>query len=101
MAKITYAPAVKHLHGHLGDMVFKSRTGEDIVASKSRTQVNQPNTPAQQAVKGRTSGRRACYAKGVDAGRAGAQRRMRPRPRKLHSNPMRGGGEGLAERIRW
>ena len=44
-AKITYAPAVKHLHGHLGDMVFKERMGQDIVASKP-DQANQPNSPA-------------------------------------------------------
>ena len=46
MAKITYAPAVKHLHGHLGKMVFKERLGMDIVATKP-DQVNQPNSPAQ------------------------------------------------------
>ena len=46
MAKVTYAPAVKHLHGHLGKMVFKERMGEDIVAEKP-DQVNQPNSPEQ------------------------------------------------------
>ena len=34
MAKITYNPAVRHLHGHSGKMVFKERAGQDIVAEK-------------------------------------------------------------------
>ena len=46
MAKITYNPAVQHLHGKVGNMVFKERLGRDIVAAKP-DQVNQPNTPAQ------------------------------------------------------
>ena len=63
MAKITYNPAVRHLHGHLGKMVFKERAGQDIVAEKP-DQVNQPNTPAQMAQ--RESFREASqWAKGV------------------------------------
>ncbi len=46
MAKITYNPAVQHLHGKVGNMVFKERQGQDIVAAKP-DQVKQPNTPAQ------------------------------------------------------
>ena len=48
MAKITYNPAVRHMHGHVGKLVFKERAGMDIVAEKP-DQVNQPNTPAQLA----------------------------------------------------
>ena len=46
MAKITYNPAVQHLHGAVGNMVFKQQSGRDVVASKP-DHVNQPNTPAQ------------------------------------------------------
>jgi hypothetical protein len=47
MSKVTYNPAVQHLHGAVGKMVFKELYGDDIVAVKP-DQVNQPNTPAQQ-----------------------------------------------------
>jgi hypothetical protein len=47
MAKITYNPAVHHMHGAVGRMVFKETFGQDIVAVKP-DQVVQPNTPAQQ-----------------------------------------------------
>ncbi len=63
MAKITYHPAVRHLHGHVGKMVFKERQGMDIVAEKP-DQVNQPNTPAQ--LQQRENFRQAAaYAKGA------------------------------------
>jgi len=65
MAKITYHPAVQHLHGGMGHMVFKSRDGLDIVAAKP-DQVNQPNTPAQQQQKEHFR-QGARYAKGVIA----------------------------------
>jgi hypothetical protein len=65
MAKITFHPTVQHMHGGMGKMVFKERDGMDIVAEKP-DQVNQPNTPAQQAQKELfTQG--AHYAKGVMA----------------------------------
>jgi hypothetical protein len=65
MAKITYHPAVKHMHGGMGHMVFKSRDGMDLVAAKP-DQVNQPNTPAQQQQKERFS-QGARYAKSIMA----------------------------------
>jgi hypothetical protein len=85
MAKITYAPAVKHLHGHLGDMVFKERMGEDIVASKP-DQVNQPNSPAQQAVKDDFR-QAAAYAKGAMQDTQ-AHTAYGARAKELHSSPM-------------
>ena len=47
---INYHPTVKHMHGGMGKMVFKSREGQDIVAAKPDS-VKQPNTPAQQEQK--------------------------------------------------
>ena len=63
MAKITYNPAVKHLHSHVGDFVFKTQEGRNIVAAKP-DHVNQPNTPAQQQQREQFS-QGARYAKGV------------------------------------
>ncbi len=50
MAKVTFNPTVDHVHGEVGRMVYKERYGENIIAKKP-DQVNQPNSPAQQAVK--------------------------------------------------
>ena len=63
MAKVTFNPAVQHVHGHVGDLVFKLRDGKNIVASKP-DQVHQPNTPAQQQQKEQLR-LGALYAKGV------------------------------------
>jgi len=63
MAKITYNPAVRHMHGHVGKLVFKERAGMDIVAEKP-DQVNQPNTPAQLAQR-ENFRQAAAYAKGA------------------------------------
>lgn len=85
MAKVTYAPAVKHLHGHLGKMVFKERQGQDIVAEKP-DQVNQPNSAAQLAQ--RESFRQAAaYAKGAMADTA-AHAAYLARANELHSSPV-------------
>ena len=65
MAKITYNPAVKHMHGHVGDLVFKTRDGRNLMAAKP-DQVNQPNTPAQQQQKEQFR-LGAFYAKGIMA----------------------------------
>ncbi len=65
MAKVTFNPAVGHLHGHVGKLVFKERNGQDIVAEKP-DQVNQPNTPAQMAQRQQFR-QGALYAKGVMA----------------------------------
>ena len=46
MAKITYNPAVQHMHGAVGNLVFKLQAGRDIVAAKP-DHANQPNSPAQ------------------------------------------------------
>lgn len=84
MAKITYAPAVKHMHGHLGKMVFKERMGEDIVAEKP-DQVNQPNSPAQ--LQQRDNFRQAAaYAKGALADTA-TRAAYLARANELHSSP--------------
>jgi len=85
MAKITYAPAVKHLHGHLGDMVFKERMGQDIVASKP-DQVNQPNSPAQLAVREQFR-QAAAYGKGAMQDTV-AHAAYAARARELHSSPI-------------
>ena len=83
--RITYAPAVKHLHGHLGKMVFKERQGQDIVAEKP-DQVNQPNSPAQRAQ--RESFRQAAaYAKGAMADTA-AHAAYLAKANELHSSPV-------------
>jgi hypothetical protein len=63
MAKITYHPAVAHMHGGMGHMVFKQSRGLDIVAAKP-DQVNQPNTPAQLQQREKFS-QGARYAKGA------------------------------------
>lgn len=51
------------MHGGMGHMVFKQSGGRDIVATKP-DQVNQPNTPAQQAQREKFS-QGARYAKGA------------------------------------
>ena len=85
MAKITYAPAVKHMHGHLGDMVFKERMGQDIVASKP-DQVNQPNSPAQQSVK-ENFRQAAAYGKSAMLDTV-AHAAYAAKAKELHSSPM-------------
>jgi hypothetical protein len=85
MAKVTFAPAVKHIHGHLGRMVFKERMGEDIVAEKP-DQVNQPNSPAQLAVRQDfTDG--AHWAKGALQDPQ-AHAAYGAKAKELHSSPM-------------
>ena len=54
---------MKHMHGGMGKMVFKSRDGLDIVAEKPDS-VKQPNTPAQQQQKEQFR-LGAFYAKGI------------------------------------
>jgi len=85
MAKVTYAPAVKHLHGHLGKMVFKERNGMDIVAEKP-DQVNQPNSPAQQTQREQFR-EAAAYAKGAMQD-AQAHAAYLAKAKELHSSPM-------------
>lgn len=85
MAKITYAPAVKHLHGQLGKMVFKERMGQDIVAEKP-DHVNQPNSQAQQTVKDNFR-QATAYAKGAMQD-AQAHTAYAARAKELHSSPM-------------
>lgn len=85
MAKITYNPAVRHMHGHLGKMVFKERDGQDIVAEKP-DQVNQPNTPAQLKQRQQFS-EAAAYAKGVLADPQ-AKAAYAAKAKELHSSPM-------------
>jgi hypothetical protein len=63
MAKITYTPGWGHVHGHVGTFVYRERQGQDILAQKP-DQVNQPNTPAQQAVR-QNFRDAAAYAKGA------------------------------------
>ena len=65
MAKVTFNPAVGHLHGHVGKLVFKERGGQDIVAEKP-DQVNQPNSAAQLAQRDAFK-KAALYAKGAMA----------------------------------
>jgi hypothetical protein len=85
MAKITYAPAVKHMHGHLGKMVFKERMGQDIVAEKP-DQVNQPNSPAQMAQR-QNFRDAAAYGKGAMQD-AQAHAAYAAKAKVLHSSPM-------------
>jgi hypothetical protein len=80
-----YAPAVKHLHGHLGKMVFKERMGEDIVAEKP-DQVNQPNSPAQMAQR-QNFRDAAAYGKGAMAD-THAHAAYAAKAKELHSSPM-------------
>jgi len=65
MAKVTFNPTVKHVHGHVGDLIFKARDGQNIVAAKP-DHVHQPNTPAQQQQKEQFR-LGAFYAKGIMA----------------------------------
>ncbi len=85
MAKITYNPAVTHLHGHLGNMVFKESGGRDIVATKP-DQVNQPNSPAQMTQRDAFK-KAAVYAKGAMVDTQ-AHAAYLAKARELHSSPF-------------
>ena len=85
MAKITYNPAVRHLHGHLGKMVFKERQGMDIVAEKP-DQVNQPNSPAQ-VLQRENFRQAAAYAKGALADPQ-VNAAYSAKAKELHSSPI-------------
>lgn len=63
MAKISYTPGWDHVHGHVGRFVYKEQQGRDILATLP-DQVNQPNTPAQVAQRGKFKDA-AGYAKGI------------------------------------
>ena len=85
MAKITYNPAVRHLHGHLGKLVFKERQGMDIAAEKP-DHVNQPNSPAQMTQR-ENFRQAAAYAKGALAQPA-LKAAYAAKAKGMHSSPV-------------
>jgi len=50
MAQVKLNPVLEGLHGQIGDLVFRRFQDQTVVARKP-DQTNQPNSPAQQAVK--------------------------------------------------
>src|SRR5262245_29022095 len=65
MAKVKLNPILKNAHGHVADIVFRQFPTRTVMSSRP-DKVNQPNTPAQQAVKERFR-LAAIYGKAVSA----------------------------------
>ena len=85
MAKVTFNPAVGHLHGHIGKLVFKEQAGRDVVSTKP-DQVNQPNSTAQLAQRDLFK-KAATYAKGAMSDSA-AHAAYLAKAKELRSSPM-------------
>ena len=85
MAKITYTPGWDHVHGHVGTFVYKEQQGRDILAKKA-DRVNQPNSPAQLAVRDNLR-QAAAYAKGAMHDTV-AHAAYAARAKELRTNPF-------------